>query len=229
MTTVTRIPTIFFMVDIFCLVLVCGKSHQDFNDALDSHYRTNFVKDSQVKEKKYTSDLSLKESEKVVSDSIRNNSASYTKDKNADIWLKYELPFSQPFTDGYHKKISRNKAFVDRSENYSRLKPKSTLSSDTNTKASHRRKTDATQTGSLRENQASSIILKLIDLLDLALGRRKTRKFRNRLDFEQYPNINFGSNVSIDTVSAVQELMLKFLEWGAFVATDLLFQLVWPG
>ena len=193
-----------------------------------SHYRTNFVSDFQAKEKKYTSDLSLKESEKVVSDSHRNNFTSYTKDKNAGIWLRYELPFSQPFTDGYHKKISRNKAFVDRSENYSRLKPKGTLSSDTNTKASHRRRTDASQTGSLGENQASSIILKLMDLLDLALGRRKTRKFRNRLDFEQYPSVNLGNNVSIDTVSAVQELMLKFLEWGAFVATDLLFQLVWP-
>merc|ERR1711915_144367 len=121
-----------------------------------------------------------------------------------------------------------NKAFVDRSENYSRLKPKHTLSSDTNSKASHRKKTDANQTGSQRENQASSIILKLMDLLDLALGKRKTRKFRQRLDFEKYPNIDFSSNVSIDTVSAVQELMLKFLEWGAFVTTDLLFQLVWP-
>merc|ERR1711915_604545 len=98
----------------------------------------------------------------------------------------------------------------------------------TNTKASQRRKTDATQTGSLRENQASSIILKLLDRLDLGLGRRKKRKLRNRLDIEQYPSINLGNNVDIDTVSAVQELMLKFLEWGAFVATDLLFQLVWP-
>ena len=209
-------------------MLVCGKSNQDFDDALDSHYRTNFVNDFQVKESKYTSDRSLKESEKAVSDSIRKHLTSYTKDKNAGIWLRYELPFSQPFTDGHHKKISRNIPFVERSENYSRLKPKRTLSSDTNTKASHRRKIDATQTGSLRENQASSIILNLIDLIDLALGRRKTRKFRNRLDFEQYPSINFGSNVSIDTVSADQELMLKFLEWGAFVATNLLFQLVWP-
>merc|ERR1711915_287721 len=213
------------------VVLVCGKSYQNFHGALDSHYRNNFVNDSPVKERKYASDLSLRESDKVVGDNIGNNIPSYTKDKYKGVWLRHELPYSQVFiNESDLKKIAHNKAIVDRDENDGHLIPgdKGTLSPNTNTKASQRRNTDATQTGSLRKNQASSIILKLLDWLDFGLWRRKKRKLRNRLDFEQYPSINLGNNVDIDTVSAVQELMLKFLEWGAFVATDLLFQLVWP-
>ena len=213
------------------VVLVCGKGYQDFHGTLDSHYRNNFVNDSPVKERKYASDLRLRESDKVVGDNIGNDIPSYTKDKYTGVWLRHKLPYSQVFTyESDLKKIADDKAIVDRDENDGHLIPgdKGTLSTNTNTKANQRRNTDATQTGSLRENQASSIILKLLDWLDLGLGKSKKRKLRNRLDFEQYPSINLGNNVDIDTVSAVQELMLKFLEWVAFVATDLLFQLVWP-
>lgn len=76
-------------------------------------------------------------------------------------------------------------------------------------------------------SQAPGILLFVIDLLDSALKSRRP-KIRNRLDFENNPTINIGDRVTIDTVTAVQELMLKFLEWGAFIATDLLFQLFWP-
>ena len=76
-------------------------------------------------------------------------------------------------------------------------------------------------------SQAPGILLAAIDLLDFALNFRK-RKISDRLYFDQYPNVTLSDQVSIDTVSAVQELLLKFLEWGAFIATDLLFQIFWP-
>lgn len=76
-------------------------------------------------------------------------------------------------------------------------------------------------------SQAPGILLAAIDLLDFALNYRR-RGISDRLYFDQYPNVTLSDQVSIDTVSAVQELLLKFLEWGAFIATDLLFQIFWP-
>ena len=76
-------------------------------------------------------------------------------------------------------------------------------------------------------NQAPGILLFVIDLIDSVLKSRRP-KIRNRLDFLNSPTVNLGDRVTIDTVTAIQELMLKFLEWGAFIATDLLFQLFWP-
>eukprot|EP00090_Calanus_glacialis_P001073 TRINITY_DN10766_c0_g1_i1.p1 TRINITY_DN10766_c0_g1~~TRINITY_DN10766_c0_g1_i1.p1 ORF type:complete len:256 (-),score=43.71 TRINITY_DN10766_c0_g1_i1:370-1137(-) len=76
-------------------------------------------------------------------------------------------------------------------------------------------------------SQAPGILLFVIDLLESALKSRRP-KIRNRLDFENNPTVNLGDRVTIDTVTAVQELMLQFLNWGAFIATDLLFQLFWP-
>jgi len=74
-------------------------------------------------------------------------------------------------------------------------------------------------------SQAPGIILFLIDLLDSVLESRKT-KIHTRDG--NVSNLNLGNRVTIDTVTAIQEVMLKFLEFGAFVATDLLFQLFWP-
>ena len=71
-------------------------------------------------------------------------------------------------------------------------------------------------------SQAPGVILFLIDLLDSALEARRPKN-RTSLD-----NVTLGNRVTIDTVTAIQELMLKFLEFFAFVATDLLFQLFWP-
>ena len=76
-------------------------------------------------------------------------------------------------------------------------------------------------------SQAPGILLAAIDLLDFALNYKR-RGISDRLYFDQYPNVTLSDQVSIDTVSAVQELLLKFLEWGAFIATDLLFQIFWP-
>jgi len=89
------------------------------------------------------------------------------------------------------------------------------------------KKNDETQSDKNVPSQAPGILLFVINLLDSALQSRKS-KIQNRFEFERYPKVTLGERVTIDTVSAVQELMLKFLEWGAFIATDLLFQLFWP-
>merc|ERR1711915_271636 len=103
---------------------VFGKSHQDFHGALDSHYRNNFVNDSPVMERKHASDISLRESDKVVGDNISNNIPSYTKDKYTGVWLRHELPYSQVFTDDSDlKKIAHNKAIVGTDENDGLLIP----------------------------------------------------------------------------------------------------------
>ena len=61
------------------------------------------------------------------------------------------------------------------------------------------------------------------------LPAKRKRLHSKTLNIEQNQNIvTVGGRVEIDTVQATQELMLKFLEFGAFVFTDVLFQIMWP-
>ena len=71
-------------------------------------------------------------------------------------------------------------------------------------------------------SQAHGILLFVIDLLNSAWKSRRPNIKKNRLDFKNNTSVNLGDRVTVDTVTAVQELMLRFLEWGAFIATDLL-------
>jgi hypothetical protein len=88
-------------------------------------------------------------------------------------------------------------------------------------------KYDEVQSTKYVPSQAPGILLFVIDLLNSAMKSRRP-KIINRLDFQNNPTVNLGDRVTIDTVTAVQELMLKFLELGGFITTDLLFQLFWP-
>lgn len=224
MTTIPRDSRLFLVVQIFFLKLVCGVSYEDSQYLLDSNYINNSMDNPPMKDIERESDFNVKESDKFGSDSNILDFVPSRRDKYAGIWLRYELPYSHsPEENLDNKKVLKAEHFIQRHMG--------TLSSDANSETSQRTEAGASQTSTIREShvsQAPGILLFLIDWLDSALRTKKHKKFRKKLDFENYPSINLGSNVSIDTVSAVQELMLKFLEWGAFIATDLLFQLVWP-
>jgi len=219
MTTIPGNPWLFLVVQIVCLKLVCGISYEDSQYLLDSNYMNDFVDNPPVKDVKRESDFNVKESDNIIHDFVPSR-----RDKYAGIWLRYELPYSHsPEENLDNKKVLKAEHSIQGHMG--------TPSSDANSETSQRTKAGASQISAIREShvsQAPGILLFLIDWLDSALRTKKHKKFRKKLDFENYPSINLGSNVSIDTVSAVQELMLKFLEWGAFIATDLLFQLVWP-
>lgn len=72
-----------------------------------------------------------------------------------------------------------------------------------------------------RHSLPECVLLTGKDTLDLHLNYRRREK-PVRLYSNEYPTITF------DTVSDIQELLLYILLWGAFIATDLLFQLAWP-
>ena len=68
---------------------------------------------------------------------------------------------------------------------------------------------------------------KNVGLLGYLLETLERKKYKKNIN-EPFPLITRVDMVYINPGNALQELLLKFLEWFAFIATDVLFQAIWP-
>ena len=66
-----------------------------------------------------------------------------------------------------------------------------------------------------------------VGLLSYLLETVERRKYKKNVR-KPYPVITRLDMVRIDWGTVLQELLLKILEWFAFIVTDILFRVIWP-
>ena len=66
-----------------------------------------------------------------------------------------------------------------------------------------------------------------VGLLSYLLETVQRKKYKEELS-RPYPLITRVDMIEIDMAIALQELLLKILEWFAFIVTDILFRVIWP-